>query len=315
MSLLIYALIAICAAATAGFLVWAFTNGVPLTVAGRLRHLEDAPVFGTPAHTRPTDVPFGERVLRPALRSLSGLAEKLGLARDVHVIQTKLEIAGHPRIMGAAIGVREYMALKLLFYVLAAVVFLLLMRSPILSGPLGVTLTGILTLIVGMLPTLVVDHLADARKSAILKAMSDTLDLLVVSAEAGLSLDAAMGRVALKKSGPLAEEFETALQEMRLGKARADALRGIARRAGVLEVKMFTSAIIQAENLGVSIAQVLRSQAETHRERRSQRVREAAAKLPVKMMIPLIVFIMPSIFVVLAAPGLMSIMKAMGGGR
>lgn len=306
-------LIAITAFAAVAFLTSALTATAPVTPRSRLYKLDEVPAFGAPARTRLTDAPFGERVVQPALRKVALLSEKLGLATDSHVVQGKLEAAGHPKIFGSPLGVREYMALKLLFYGLAVILFLALLRNPVLDGALGITLNGILTLIVGMLPTLVVDHMADARRQAVMKTMSDTLDLLVVSAEAGLSLDASMGRVALKKRGPLAEEFETALQEMRLGKSRAESLRGISRRTGVLEVKMFTSAIIQAENLGVSIAQVLRSQAETHRERRSQHIREAAAKLPVKLMLPLVFFILPSIFVVLAAPGLMLILAAMSG--
>ena len=306
-------LIAITAFAAVAFLFSAFTAAAPVTPRARLHNLDEVPAFGAPARTRATDVPFGQRVVQPSLRGLAHMAEKLGLAADSHVVQGKLEAAGRPVILGMTLGVREYMALKLVFYALAVVVFLALVRNPFLDGALGISITGLLTLIVGMFPTLVVDHLADVRKQAVLKSMSDTLDLLVVSAEAGLSLDASMGRVAQKKRGPLAEEFDIALQEMRLGKARADALRGIARRTGVMEVKMFTSAIIQAENLGVSIAQVLRSQAETHRERRSQHTREAAAKLPVKMMVPLVFFILPALFVVLAAPALMEIMAAIPG--
>ncbi|HEY3415007.1 MAG TPA: type II secretion system F family protein [Armatimonadota bacterium] len=306
-------LIAITSFVAVAFLASALTSGATVTPRARLHKLDSTPAFGTPPRTRATDTPFGERVVLPTLRRLALVAEKLGLAADAHVMQGKLEAAGHPTIFGISIGVREYMAVKLICYALAVVVLLALLRNPLLDGPLGIGVAGLITIVIGMLPTLVVDHLADARKQAVLKSMSDILDLLVVSAEAGLSLDASMGRVAQKKRGPLADEFEMALQEMRLGKSRADALRGIARRTTVLEVKMFTSAIIQAENLGVSIAQVLRTQAETHRERRSQHVREAAAKLPVKMMLPLVFFILPAIFVVLAAPGLMGILAAMPG--
>jgi len=312
---ILYVLIGVLAGATFWLFAAALLSGAPVTPAGRLRRLEDTPAFGSTKRKRSTDAPFGQRVVRPALRSLAGFGERIGIAGDAHVVQDKLEMAGRPSIFGAQIGVKEYIALKVIFYALAAVLFVTLWRAPVLDGALGYALTGLLTLIVALLPTMYVDHLADARRSAVLKSMSDVLDLLVVSAEAGLSLDAAMGRVAQKRRGPLAEEFETALQEMRLGKSRADSLRGVARRTGVLEVKMFTSAIIQAENLGVSIAQVLRSQAETHRERRSQHIREAAAKLPVKMMIPMVLFILPALFVVLAAPAMMSLLAAMSPGR
>lgn len=302
-------LIALGATCTAVFFMLALSADRAITPSSRLRTLAETPTFAP--RVRPTDAPFSERVIRPFLRSMAGAAEKLGLAGDARIVQQKLEVAGKPRIGEFPLGVREYMAMKLACLVVAVFAFLALWRNPVIDGVMGVAFAGFVALIIGMLPTLVVDRLADARKHAVLKSMSDTLDLLVVSAEAGLSLDAAMGRVAQKRRGPLADEFELALQEMRLGKSRAESLRGIARRTGVMEVKMFTSAIIQAENLGVSIAQVLRTQAETHRERRSQRLREAAAKLPVKMMFPLIFFIFPAIFIVLAAPGFIQLMRAL----
>jgi tight adherence protein C len=299
------------AALTAVFLLLAVTAERPVTARGRLEALRDRGAFEAPAVTRTADTPFSERIVRPALKSLSGLAEKVGLATDARLVQEKLEMAGRPRMFGSVIGVREYVAMKFIAIVLAVALFAVLWRHPVVEGIEGLLLSALLAIIVGMAPTLVIDRMVDNRKRVIQRTMSDVLDLLVVSSEAGLSLDAAMGRVAQKRRGPLPEEFEYALQEMRLGKSRADALRGIARRTGVIEVKMFTSSLIQAELLGVSIAQVLRTQADSQRERRSQRIREAAAKLPVKILFPIVLFIMPALFVVLAGPGIMSLLRVM----
>ncbi|HEY3267588.1 MAG TPA: type II secretion system F family protein [Armatimonadota bacterium] len=310
---MVYVIIGLLAFGAALFLLLGLSADARATPSGRLRELGQAPAFGTPLHAKPTDAPFVDRVLRPVLQSVAGVADAVGLAGDARLVQLKLEVAGYPRLFGVVLGVREYLALKLICYVLAALAFLGLWSHPIMPGAMGTLVAGLTALVIAMLPTFVVDRRADARKHEILKGMSDTLDLLVVSAEAGLSLDAAMGRVAQKRGGPLADEFDVALQEMRLGKSRADALRSMARRCGVLEVRMFTNAIIQAENLGVSIAQVLRTQAETHRERRAQRLREAAAKLPVKMLFPIVLFILPALFVVTMGPAMMSLSRALGG--
>lgn len=299
------------AAMTAVFLYLAWTAERPVTVRGRLETLRDRPTVEAPARARIIDAPFTERIVRPALKSLSGVAEKVGLATDARLVQEKLEMAGRPRMFGSTIGVREYVAMKFIAIVAAVGLFLLLWRYPLVDGIEGLLLSAFLAVVVGMAPTLIIDRMVDTRKRIVQRTMSDVLDLLVVSSEAGLSLDAAMGRVAQKRRGPLAEEFEYALQEMRLGKSRADALRGIARRTGVIEVKMFTSSLIQAELLGVSIAQVLRTQADSQRERRSQRIREMAAKLPVKILFPIVLFIMPALFVVLAGPGVISLLRAM----
>ncbi len=297
----------------AAFLMLAFTAEVDVTPRSRLKDLGHDRSLDLKPISRGNDAGFRERVARPFLRRIARIAENLGLAKDSRLIQEKLDMAGRPQLLGITIGVREFIALKLVCIALSLVLFTVLMRSPVLGGMVGMLLTLVLTVGLFMAPTVVVDHMIDARKHAILKSFSDVLDLLVVSAEAGLSLDAAMARVSEKRRGPLPEEFEIALHEMRLGKSRADSLRSLARRTGVMEIKAFVSAIIQAEGLGVSISQVLRTQAETNRERRSQRIREQAAKLSTKMLFPMVFFIMPAIFVVMAAPGVIQTLRALSG--
>lgn len=133
-----------------------------------------------------------------------------------------------------------------------------------------------------------------------------------MSVEAGLGLDGAMQRAVEKMKGPLPSEMERALREMQIGKLRAEALRDMAQRVKVAELSSFVAAVCQAEQLGVSIAKVLRVQGETLRTQRSQRTREAAAKLPVKLLFPLIFFIFPALFVVVLAPGVIRTVKALG---
>src|SRR5439155_22304528 len=141
--------------------------------------------------------------------------------------------------------------------------------------------------------------------------LPDILDLLIVSVEAGLGFDDAIDKVVEKMKGPFPDELRRVLQEMQLGKKRVEALRDMAARIEVSEVSTFVAAIYQADQLGVSMARVLHVQAETMRVARSQRIREMAAKLPVKMLFPLVFFIFPAIFVIIIGPGVISIMKAL----
>ncbi|WP_240035095.1 type II secretion system F family protein [Neobacillus notoginsengisoli] len=149
-----------------------------------------------------------------------------------------------------------------------------------------------------------------AREKMALKELPDTLDLLTVSLEAGLGFDAAISKLVSKKEGVLADEFQRSLEEMRLGKVRREALGGIRDRLeGVDAVKNFISSILQAEKLGIGMVQVLRAQSVEVREQRKQRAEEAAMKAPIKMLFPLVLFIFPSLFIVLLGPVVIQFMK------
>lgn len=157
-------------------------------------------------------------------------------------------------------------------------------------------------------PFFVVRRIIDQRQEDIRSAMPDVLDLLCVSVQAGLGFDGALGRVTAKMKGPLIDEFERLLQELRMGVTRRNALQRLAKRCGVQEMKLFTAALIQAEKLGVGMAQVLEIQSENMREMRRQRAKETAAKLPVKILIPTVLFIFPVMFLVVLGPSLVSLM-------
>ena len=152
-----------------------------------------------------------------------------------------------------------------------------------------------------------------ARQKAILLAIPDTLDLLTISVKAGLGFDAALGKVVEKTQGPLTDEFRRTLAEVRIGKARRDALREMVARTNVPALTNFISAIIQAEQLGVAIARVLEVQSEQLRIQRRQRAEEMAAKAPIKMLFPLVGCIFPSMFIVILGPALILIMTNLGG--
>ena len=163
------------------------------------------------------------------------------------------------------------------------------------------------------MPELWLSRRIKARQKAILLDIPDTLDLLTISVRAGLGFDAALAKVVEKTNGPLTDEFQRALAEMRVGKARQDALRDIVGRTDVPALTNFIGAIIQAETLGVSISKVLQVQSEQLRIERRQRAEELAAKAPIKMLFPLVGCIFPSMFIVILGPAIISIMVNLGG--
>jgi len=149
------------------------------------------------------------------------------------------------------------------------------------------------------------------RQLRIQAALPDAMDMLTVCVEAGLGFDAALAQVARNTSGPLAAELARVLQEMQIGKSRTEALHAMADRTTVTEFRAFVSAMVQASELGISVAKVLREQAKELRTRRRQRAEEQAQKVAVKIMFPLILCLFPALFVVVLGPGAISIMHAL----
>jgi len=242
---------------------------------------------------------FAARVLRPLLAAIGRTASSVTPAGYLDKVRRKLDMAGNPRY----IGTLEYVGLKVVSLGLIPLgVFALRRLSP--EG--GIVMWLMLLVIVGVgiwLPDIVLQRIIEGRQTAIRRTLPDVLDLLVVSVEAGVGFDGAMQKVVDKMSGPLREEMARVLEQVRLGRSRAEALRSMGERTHVTDLISFVAAVQQAETLGVSIAKVLRVQADAARERRSQRAREAAAKLPVKLLFPLVFFIFPALFVVILGPG------------
>jgi tight adherence protein C len=252
---------------------------------------------------------FNDRVVRPFLRALSSIGKAITPGGQAASIDNRLETAGHPWRLGVA----EFFGLKSISIILFVGLGVLSFRYMLDYRPNLAMLTGIIVAVIGLfLPDYILQKAIEARQARVRKALPDTIDLLTVSVEAGVGFDGAMVKVAEKVRGPLTDELVRALEEMRIGKPRMQALRGIATRVGIPEVSTFVAAIYQAEQLGVSIARVLKVQGETMRVRRSQLAREMASKLPVKMVFPLVFFIFPALFVVLLGPALMEIYKGLG---
>ncbi|MEO7717850.1 MAG: type II secretion system F family protein [Capsulimonas sp.] len=280
-------------------------NQLSMRISNIARTMDDETAMKSLADAE-LDASFAERVVRPALRQLAGVAMKLSPSGASDATRMLLIRAGNP----GKIGVTEFMGIKLIAFVvmLAAGFFASkIVADDILMRLVVIIFGGIAGL---TLPDSVMQQMIGARQYKIRKFLPDTIDLLIVSVEAGLGFDAAMAKVVEKVKGPISEEFGKALDEMRVGKTRARALKDMSIRVEIPEVTSFVAAIYQSEQLGVSIASVLRVQSESIRIARTQRIREAAAKLPVKMLFPLIFCIFPAIFTVLIGPGLIAIMNA-----
>lgn len=265
---------------------------------------------------------FGNRVVMPFLRKVSFVARRMTPAGEIKSVEQKLETAGHPWRMGVAEFLGAQLVCWVVFLALACATYLVLSKGLTLghgsyrihlspAGSLLAWATAIIMAFIGfILPSYLLQYAINERQTKIRKALPDTIDLLTVSVEAGVGLDGAMAKVAEKVKGPLTKEMIRALDEIRMGKQRMQALRDMAERIGLPEVRTFVAALFQAEQLGVSIAKVLRVQGETLRSKRSQMARELASKLPVKMLFPLVLFIFPALFIVLLGPAMIQIYKA-----
>jgi tight adherence protein C len=255
-------------------------------------------------------LPFSERTLRPLVGRLSRMGGRLGSASSTDVAEKRLAMAGNP----GDLRVADWMGVKILVGVATGVILFLLFGLLMAGLMLGVLL-GILGLGIGFLiPEFWLGGKIKARQKVILKMIPDTLDLLTISVRAGLGFDAALAKVVEKLPGPLTDEFRRALAEVRVGKARRDALRDMVPRTNVAPLSAFIGAIIQAEQLGVSISKVLQVQSDQLRIERRQRAEEMAAKAPIKMLFPLVGCIFPALFIVILGPALISIFSVIGSG-
>ncbi len=254
--------------------------------------------------------PFSERVLLPMLEKLSQFAVRFTPKKSMEEINHKLELAGRPYGWNATqfLGVRLFMTILLggLGVFLLTMVDMTTSRRFLLLGAL-----------VGMgyfLPILFLRSMIQRRQDAIQKALPDALDLLTICVEAGLGFDAAMSKVANKWDDELSESFRRVIQELQLGKSRRAALRGMADRTGVRDVSTFVAAIIQADQLGVSMAKVLHIQSDQMRMRRRQRAEALANQAGIKMLPAIAFLIFPSIFIILLGPAVIQVKDMFGGG-
>ncbi len=252
------------------------------------------------------ELPFHQRVLGPILERFYNWILKHTPSRVQQAIQLRLIQAGNP------MGPSHFLGLQTLFASGLSLTGLLI-SSPFLDeNPMAAAgLMTVLLLLGWRVPEFWLSRMIAERRRLIDKALPDVLDLLSVSVEAGLGLDGAIQKVGEKFPEPTSGEFRELLKAIRLGTPRAEALRSLAERTGLPDMRSFTAAVIQAEQLGVSISRVLRAQAEALRIKRKQKVEERAMALPLKMLFPLILFIFPTIFIVLLGPVVINFYETM----
>ena len=298
-------LVAALAAGAVLFIVFALTTSAPVDpVQARLTQLGSMQAKNL--EELELQAPFVERTLRPLVKRLSGSVSRVTSSSFTERTEKRLALAGNPGDMRVAdwLGIKAIGTIVggALFFVLFVVIGI--MKLPFV---LAIVMTAVGALLGYTLPEFWLGGRVRKRQHAILLMIPDALDLLTISVRAGLGFDSALGKVVEKLPGPLSDEFRRALAEVRVGRARRDALRDIVARTEVPPLTNFIGAIIQAEQLGVSISKVLQVQSEQLRIERRQRAEEAAAKAPIKMLFPLVGCIFPSLFIVILGPALIMI--------
>ena len=249
---------------------------------------------------------FRERVVTPLGKYLGNLITRLAPAAWSVALERKLVTAGKGRVWTAQ-GYAVFWAIVVLVVIVIAIKYVY--GRPDLAPVQLVMLVIVFTAMGAAMPWVMLRIMAQKRQKLITKQLPEVLDLLCVSVQAGLSFDAALRRIVERMKGPLIEECSRMLDDVRMGLPRRQALRMMGERCEVQEVALFVTAIIQAERLGTSLGKTLNNQAVNMRERRRQAVKAEAMKAPVKMIFPLVLFIFPSVFVIVLLPALLNMMK------
>jgi tight adherence protein C len=285
---------------------------IGLRAGGETETVEEDRIFSIATPMTLEDVelsqPFSDRVLRPGFNALLNVLGRLTPQRNIQELQHRLEVAGRPY----GWTVVSFVGLRLLSAFLMAVLgFVVTIPTdvPFLRQVLLALAFGALGY---FLPVLWLNQKTRRRQSDLLRALPDGLDMLNICVGAGLGFDAALSRVGEQWQTPLSDEFNRVVAEIRLGKTRRQALLDLARRTEVMEIENFVATIVQADQLGVSIAKVLRTQAEQMRIFRRQRAEEQARQATIKLLFPLVFMIFPSLLAVLLGPAIPQIVETLG---
>ena len=281
-----------------------FIVGEVATAPQRRRHvaLKRAATYGARRAQTAEALPrFRERVLAPSVERLAALTLRLNPKVSAEAIATRLIAGG----LAPAISTTQFLAVKAglaLLGIVAGVSF-----GAAIAPIAGVLLAPLFAGLGFIAPDVLLTFKIRARRERIRSELPDALDLLAVSVEAGLGLDGAISKLTEHMEGALVDEFALTLGEMRMGEARAEALRKLAERVPAPEVSAFVRSVIQAEQLGISLGRILRVQAADSRLRRQAAAEERAMKAPIKMLFPTALFIFPAMFVVILGPAFLNI--------
>jgi len=251
---------------------------------------------------------FEERVLEPAFGVLARVLSSTAPDQMRAQAREKLTMAGNPMSVSTFLALRglAFFGLPLAYAAYASV-------SVRAWGPQQLLFLALAVMLGRMLPNMVLNSRIRARQTMIERSIPDAVDLIVACVEGGLSLDGAMMKVTERMKGPLADEISRALHEINLGRPRRDSIRDMAVRTGAQSLNSFSQSIAHAEQMGVSIADVLRTLGDQLRERRRLKAQEMAQKAPVKMIPVVIVFILPALMVVAIGPAVITMMGFFGG--
>ena len=278
-------------------------------VARSLEAVEAIHAPGRDLRVRDLERPFGERVVDPLSARFTAIGRRFTPEERVLRIKRRLDLAGNP----AGWDADRVLGLKALAALVGALLGLVL--PPVLGfSPLITVLAVVGGCALGWVaPSLWVYQVSYDRSQRVRRELPDALDLLTISVESGLAFDAGLAQVARRTSGPVAQEFFRVLQEMQIGTGRAQAMRALADRTDVPELRSFVGAMIQADAFGIPIAGVLRVQAREMRVKRSQRAEELAQKVPIKILFPLIFCILPCLFLVVMGPAVITVIQNFTG--
>jgi tight adherence protein C len=248
--------------------------------------------------------PFSERFLRPMIEALGKVMSRNAPEKARQNLANALDLAGKP----GNLTPEDFNAVKIVAAVILLAIGLLL---GLLSGnPLYAVIGAVVGAGLGYYaPTMWLKQKVDARRAQIQKGLPDAMDLLVIAVDAGLGFDAAMSRVTDKYKNALSEEFAKVLREVSLGRPRLEAMDEMGRRSGVEDLHNFIQAIIQSEQFGTGVGKILRLQADEMRRKRRQRAQEKAAQATLKMMLPMVGCIFPTLWIVLLGPAGLILLK------
>ena len=248
--------------------------------------------------------PFSERVLRPAIERLGSLLSRSTPQKARQDLLNRLELAGRP----GNLTPEDFAAVRLVAAAVLAALGLLL--GLLLANPVYLVISLVAGTILGYyLPVIWLKQKVDARRTEVQKGLPDALDLLVICVDAGLGFDAALARVTDKYKNALSELLSKALREVSLGRPRLEALDEMGRSSGVEDMHNFIQAVIQSEQFGTGIGKILRIQADEMRRRRRQRAQEKGAQATLKMMLPMVGCIFPTLWIVLLGPAVLILMR------
>ncbi|MBC7233037.1 MAG: type II secretion system F family protein [Chloroflexi bacterium] len=272
------------------------------------QRLERLMASQNPLEEEEMSLPFVDRVLKPWLRRQIQAAGRLAPARNIDRLQRNLVRAGYPYNL----TVLDFLGIQIVSGLLCMIIVLYMM-SLRKSAPLGaIFLAAIMGLVGFMLPDFWLRSRVRQRKAEIKRTLPDALDMLTICVDAGAGLDSAMLKISEKWKNAIATEFGKVVAEIRIGKTRREALQSLVERTDVPEVASFVAVLLQADQFGLSIANVLHNQSEQLRIRRWQRAEEEARKVPIKLLFPLIFFIFPALLVVTIGPAIPILLRIFG---